>query len=109
MIVRITSLHLSYLFKGGVIPLQFCTLAMFFPISLCGDLLKIFSDSRFICRILGGGNRGDSRADLTSGNVFFFTFLSVCLLGLFEREKTLIAGSFVGSLEVETGAIPGQI
>ena len=60
---------------------------MFFPISLCGDLLKIFSDSRFICRILGGGNRCDSRADLTSCDVFFFMFLSVCLLGLFEREK----------------------
>ena len=75
---------------------------MFFPISLCGDLLKIFSDSRFICRILGGGNRCDSRADLTSCDVFFFMFLSVCLLGLFERKKILIAGSFVGSLEVET-------
>ena len=52
--------------------------------------------------ILVGGNRCDSRAELTSCNVFFFMFLSVCLLGLFEREKILIAGSFVGSLEVET-------
>ena len=74
---------------------------MFFPISLCADLLKIFSDSRFICRILGGGNRCDSRADLTSCDVFSSCF-SLCVYWDFLREKILIAGSFVGSLEVET-------